>query len=292
MLDCANCSTTPGFGCLSGAWNSTGTLCPPGRYGEGFRDAGSGVCALCPAGRFGDRHGANQSSCTDACPAGFYGITPGLASSSCTGLCPPGNFCPVNTSTPLPCPAGRFGCSFRLTEPACAGSCAAGYYCPAGSKSNQQVRCGGALTDSRAAAFYCPEGSATPRRATPGESLSVDDLRAVQVTLGLTDSLTRYHHTGRFLLTLHTLHAYTERVRSLAKELNPGLLLCLRCVAGFYTVDSQGGYTSNVNVRTAQARCPIGHFCRDGVMVRCLVSRCAAPIAIAVLVSQVPTTLL
>jgi hypothetical protein len=106
--------------CLSGSRIST--PCPRGTYMADFQNDGnknfSGVnylCDLCPSGKSCNRIGL--LSFDGGIEKGYWSSTGGKSPTPvCTnsycremyGLCPTGNYCPVNSSRPLPCEDGFY----------------------------------------------------------------------------------------------------------------------------------------------------------------------------------------
>ena len=74
--------------------------------------------------------------------------------------CSPGYFCASGLRRL--CDAGYFGDADGESVSTCSGPCSPGYYCNSGSNSSTQYECGNV-------AVYCPTGSPAPVYATPGE---------------------------------------------------------------------------------------------------------------------------
>ena len=193
--------------------------------------------------------------------------------------CPPGQYCIGGVSNV--CAAGRYGDVPALYTLTCSGDCAGGYYCGTGAVTATETPCGNNTV-------YCPPGAAAPTLAVPGQLTIGDD---------------EQHRNGTELCPERHYC-----VNGVATPCPPGRFGCATglkdsdcngaCVAGYfcptgsasnravacgnssvYCPDGVGepvvvdeGYYAVGGLsslqRTAQALCPPGAYCVDGVKVR------------------------
>jgi hypothetical protein len=119
--DCTPATTAPGYACMLGGADPSGTVCTQGFICAGAAaapaacppgsssSAGATACAWCAAGSYNPY--AAQGSCS-LCPPGRYGLSPGAALAgelSCTA-CPPGRYNPSPgvAAACLTCPVGSY----------------------------------------------------------------------------------------------------------------------------------------------------------------------------------------
>lgn len=264
----------------------------PGYYSINTITTASSAAA--PENAFADQRGLTQtdqriceegSFCVDGvkskCPPGFYGAEKGLMTSSCSGLCGPGFYCPEGStnSTEYRCPAGRYGSISGNKDSSCSGKCASGYYCPEGSTSPFQLPCA-------VRAVLRPD-SPNPRQvsslltsaliSTAGESLEVstEEYDMVdRVNVYLTDlNATVYNTTVP--ASFSTVSGFTPaQLFSLKVLVKPDSVYCpegstapLVVRSGFYSIGT------NRTTRNGQLPCPMGSYCRDGIIRSCPAGR-------------------
>ena len=201
-----NCSA--GYICSFGAIsstpsdNTTGMLCPEGRYCI----EGSSSGALCPIGTFNSELGLTSAAECQPCLTGMYCASAGLRrpTGDCSAgyfcqlgspepnpvdeaygyLCPSGSYCPRGAVDPLPCPEGSFrfleggqsadDCQFCLPGFYCPfsgssvvfGECFEGFYCFGNASSPQPTD--GTTGDVCPEAHFCPVGSSFPLPCSNG----------------------------------------------------------------------------------------------------------------------------
>merc|ERR1711988_146647 len=177
---------------------------------------------------------------------------------ACTGLCSPGYYCPFNSSSPtqVECPAGRYGISYGMRDDGCTDACPMGHYCPIGSATPTRCPAGvyGNTTGLTAAhcnahcseapcqpnycqeGYYCPEGSVTAAQAECGNPRYYCPTGSAAPT----DVSEGYYTIGPFPYRVDENH-YT---------------------IGPFPVDYS-------RIRTDQAICPVGHFCKAGIKQPC-----------------------
>ena len=211
--------------------------------------------------------------------AGTYGVPVGAPTRHVDVLpCPPGSYCTFGVQTL--CPAGTYGASVGLPTKDCDGPCAPGYYCLDGATNATQYPCGG---DD----VYCVAGSSSPRAAQPGDrTIGGDPWNKTDVEPCPSGS---YCVNGTALLCPPGRFGCASGLG--LPDCNGACAAGFYCPAGavsshvhecggaqYYCPDGSGaptpvleGYYSVGGVstmqQTAQALCPNGTYCADGVKV-------------------------
>ena len=283
--------------CPQGSYCVAGvaTLCPSGRFGNVFGSTDplcSGGCTAgyyCPPGSTTATQlpcGGAAVYCPQAAPwrqpvaVGFFS-TPENGDPSLRvdqSRCPSGSYC-VSGARQL-CDAGYYGDTEGQTSRTCTGPCQPGYYCDSGSNTSTQHECG-------SASVYCPEGSSIPRPALPGELTVGPSLTRRNSTLHCPVSQYCVQGTaypcpaGRFgcATGLGTpasngpcaAGSYCPTASSNNKMFSCGnaSVYCPEgspapqpVDVGYYSYGGLAGY-----IASAQAPCPMGFYCIDGVKV-------------------------
>ena len=238
-----------------------------------------------------------------SCYEGSYAVTlPPFGQCSGFRQCEPGYYC-INGSRKL-CPSGRYGSSGGLNSSSCTGPCPAGFYCPEGTISAESNMCGGTN-------LYCPEGSSVPLNVTVGyygvDDSGSDDIRRAMTrsqqvvcprghycqqgikyhcpggTYGNTIGLSSSSCTGECLEGWYCPPGSTQpfQYSCISSQSSAGqptaTVYCpaasvrpLPTAEGYYAISSHfergGGYG-------AQAICPRGSHCLEGVRRLCAAGR-------------------
>lgn len=220
-------------GSYSAADETTCTLCPAGRYSDGF---GATECKACGSGFFSNATGL--TSCT-GCAPGSYSAISSDGSANCS-LCSPGYYQPLAAQDRcLPCDAGKYTNTYGRTDcdPCEAGSanrftaqticqpCISGFFSLSG-----QVQCD-----------KCPAG--TRASTTQGASSCIDcatGTSSVATTEPLDGQTTCYPCAlGRYANAAGQAKCIACQSGSYANS--TGLTDCYRCAAGSFsqlTLDS------------------------------------------------------
>eukprot|EP00752_Nemacystus_decipiens_P014158 g12590.t1 len=294
--------------CESGTYCVAGRRrsCPAGTFGATpglISPTCSGVCPAgnycpersvepipCPAGTYGGEEGLSTQDCSGLCAQGHY--------------CPAGSV----SAFQYACPAGTFGEAYGLTDGLCAeehvcareenvpcvaSMCDPGYYCPPGSISARENTCG-------SGDLFCPRGSAFPTPVDSGHYTYVDN--AVDGGIGdfwsLEGQTTRtaqaecepgFYCTGgaRVPCPVGTIGSSAGLTSPSCSGPCPAGYFCgvsaiegercggprwycpegsshrLEVGAGNYSVEGPP------DRRAAQAVCPTGTYCQEGVSIPC-----------------------
>jgi protocatechuate 3,4-dioxygenase beta subunit len=270
------------------------TMCEPGFY------CYNGLRLSCPRGTYGnesmmfnadlENRSENGSYVTSAVLDGVAPLTiddTQVTGYACTGLCDPGHYCPFNSSNPtqVECPAGRYGISYGLRDDACTDACPMGHYCPAGSVKPTRCPAGvyGNTTGLTAAhcnahcsespckpnscqeGYYCPLGSVTAAMRECGNPQFYCPTGSAEPT----DVSAGYYSIGPFPYRVDEVH-YTigpfpvdyNRIRTDQAICPVGYF----CKAGIKQPCPEGTYgdTTGLMTNTCNGPCPLGHFCPAG----------------------------
>ena len=264
--------------CPAGQYRHSDGKCRRCAQGTYNPSAGASGCFACPAGRYGSTTGLTQQDCTavcpvghycvagsaspSKCPAGTYGATTGMSTSSCSGPIAGGYYSLAGETSQTPsarkCAAGRFGASRSTgesgpTSSQCDGPCSAGYYCPSGSKSAEELECGG--NDK-----YCPGGSGSAQavpegwRSLGGSAGGMTRTSVAECSLGTycIDGVATNCPAGRF----------TGR---------QGQSSCAECTAGYYCPEGSASATQEPcggGPSGSTFLPPAGHFCPAATTTR------------------------
>ncbi|PFH31737.1 GCC2 and GCC3 domain-containing protein [Besnoitia besnoiti] len=282
--------------------------CDEGSYCDGV----DGTKKDCPEGTFQPLPGQTSELSCLPCKHGFICETPALtrptdqcpAGHFCRGAqrtaCPEGFFCPEGTEKPFPCPPGQFCAGTGLAKPS--GPCAAGHYCareaternPSGDLDIEF--CFSALTSGECpVGYYCPEGVLFPVRCPPGTFSDAPGKGELADCRPCTEGF----YCGGFALTGvsgpclpgsycpagqrtsygvpcprgHMCPAQAAAPTACPEgEYQPaeGQAKCLPCVPGFKCPE-----------RSFEVQaCLAGHFCAQGVAVKCPAGTYSAAIGI------------
>jgi hypothetical protein len=233
--------------------SSSCTACPPGTY---CPSSGGSRAILCPPGTYCPGGGSQPTQCevSKYCP--IPGLTAGspcppgklcsnTGGSTPSGDCPPGMYSTGGAPPCLNCRSGRYG-NGGNTGPECSGLCPAGYYCPPGSMNPYSS--GSGIGQLCPEGHYCPVGQGTTCRA------------------------------GQQLLNGRCVTCPNGRTRGTVVEEISTTSDCRPCEDGMYSWNTVPNYLrTNTNPNTqAQIltpgmcyRCPIGSYCKNGVITAC-----------------------
>ncbi|OQR87461.1 hypothetical protein ACHHYP_20382 [Achlya hypogyna] len=213
--------------------------------------------------------------------------------------CEPGFYCQYGLKAP--CPGGRYGSLALETAPQCEGMCQRGYYCPPGSSRPTQNACGNA-------SVVCRRGSAAPVAVATGYYSGGDTLplapdfgwtrSSVGTVHGGFRSRAHQVHFASMGTERHAQRELTAVYPSFANRRARVFVLQVTTSGGYYCPSGSAsaqavpcgnvgvycppgssqpmavtvGYysTGGTNVtRPAQTICPVGSFCRHGVVYQC-----------------------
>ncbi|DAZ92498.1 TPA: hypothetical protein N0F65_012728 [Lagenidium giganteum] len=213
--------------------------------------------------------------------------------------CEPGYYCVFGRK--FICPAGRYGAQSGLTSPKCSGLCKRGYYCPPGSTSPTERACGsfasGAFGGSDqvcatgtgiptpiARGYYSVGGSNMTRffqrPCEPGFYCKNGIKRQCPAgTYGATSGLSTPECSGKCRAGYYC-PSYPSPPSTSPTQFECGnvTLYCpegtgnapLPVLGGFFSIGAGDNTGDQRNTtRTAQQRCPRGHYCRNAIVIRC-----------------------
>ena len=237
----------------------------------------------------------NDTIVGHSCQLGTYSTNTAADSGDCSGyrLCEPGYYCTLDYER-LQCPGGTFGADSGLFTEQCSGLCAAGYYCPIGSTSNTQFPCGG---DD----VYCPEGSSEPIPVSSGY-YTIEGAYTEDGWANLTRTKQVECPQGHFCVggvrfgcppgTFNSGFGQTTCDESCPEgyycplgsiEPRPCEDASAYCPAGssrplvvqprYYATSSPSAHVRGANLTSAQALCPPGSYCIDGIKYACPAGR-------------------
>ena len=219
----ASLTCSHGHYCPSGTATRFEFPCPDGTYSTVFGLERANQCLNCPSGRYcsgGDAIGGQ--------------------------LCPRGNYCPHNSTEPIPCPGGTYTEAIGSHELSLCNQCPAGFYCTSG-------------TDSPT---HCSSGTYNPLigQDAPDDCQPCPAGQAC-TTIALTAP-------NELCSPGHFCPEGSDKAADLANECSAGTFTdyhnltvadeCSVCQAGWACLSGTGGVSS------PRLACAMGHFCPNG----------------------------
>ena len=244
-----------GWYCTLGSWTDTPALlgndtgsdchCPLQQIG-GKCKAGT----YCPAGSSTPIDCDGGSYCSmdelDAvegpCNAGYYcqlgSLMPAPVNETYGDVCPQGNYCPLNTATPIQCPEGTYSDQYQNENVSNCLPCTAGMYC---------AGMGNIVPDGDCdVGWFCPAGSIVPQ---PAGNQCLPGHECPQQSASQTPCPSGFYQP------------------------NVGQGSCLNCPAGMYCdqteaiAEEQSGVNESSHGVVTPKTCPAGFFCPEGTQI-------------------------